>query len=605
MDEREVLTRFKAGTLERADAVQLLANARTHPPRPPAAGPAAAPAPAPATDAGAGADGGGGGGVAVVGIAGRYPLAPDLDSYWENLREGRDTSLADPPHRPGPSPLAAGQRGHFLDGAAEFDPGFFGLSAEDGALMDPQERLFLETAWEAMEDAGCTGARLDALQGPDGQSRSVGVFAAATTADYTLLAAEARARGGRRMPRSGHWGLPGTLQALLGLTGPCQAVDAAASSGLAAVHLAVEALRRQECALAVAGGVELLLHPSRGRHGAGEGVGAVVLKPLDRALADGDRVHAVVRSTRTWCAPGSGPAPEGDLHETHRTSTRRIGDAGAATGLAALTAAVLQLQHATFAPAGQDGPARPWPRPRDAQGHEQPRVATVEVAPPGGPAARAVVEEHRPPPPQPAPDGETNGHGEPILLSAPTPEHLAAAAARLADRLAGNRHTDGPAALAGIARALRAKRSSHPCRIALTAHDTGQLADLLRQIADRTATTRPRTDTTTPAVAAAADAATGPTDAAAIRFTDLRGTPADPLGMAQAPETRDYLSALWRGGRTETLIRLWLSGLDIDWAALQHRPGTAPPPALPAPAFLRRELWLQGQPAREGAEHTP
>ncbi|MGW7289745.1 beta-ketoacyl [acyl carrier protein] synthase domain-containing protein [Streptomyces sp. NPDC054847] len=579
MDEREVLTRFKAGTLERADAVRLLVNAGAHTPD---TGPPPLPAAHPAGPAPAAGDGTG---VAVVGIAGRYPLAPDLERYWENLREGRDTSSAGPSHRPGPHPLTAGQRAHFLDGAADFDPAFFGLSADEGALMDPQERIFLEVAWEAMENAGCTGARLDALTGPDGQGRSVGVFAAVTTADYTLLAAEAWAHGGRQMPPSGHWGLPGTLQTLLKLTGPGQAVDAAASSGLAAVHLATEALRRGECALAVVGGVELLLHPSRGRHHAGEGAGAVVLKPLARALADGDRIHAVVRSTRTWCGPGGPCAPEGDLHETHRTILRRVGDAGAATGLAALTSAVLQLRHATLAPAEPDGTARPWPRPRDTQGREQPRRATVEIAPDGGPAARTVLEEHLPPPPQPAPDDDVRP-GEQILLSAPTPEHLRADAARLADWLAGHEHrsTDTPAALADVARALRAGRSCRPCRIALPADDTDHLVHRLREFAHTTATP------------------TGLTDATGTRFADLRDATPDPLGMAQAPETRDYLTALWRGGRTETLTRLWLSGLDIDWAALQHRPGAAPPPPLPPSAFLRRELWLGRPPEGEGAQ---
>ncbi|MDG4866335.1 beta-ketoacyl synthase N-terminal-like domain-containing protein, partial [Streptomyces sp. T-3] len=113
---------------------------------------------------------------AIVGIAGRYPLAPDLGTFWQNLRDGRDTSSAEPAARPCPAPLASGQRGHFLGGVAEFDAEFFGVTPDEGRLMDPQERLFLETAWEALEDAGCTGARLDALAGRGGEPRGVGVF---------------------------------------------------------------------------------------------------------------------------------------------------------------------------------------------------------------------------------------------------------------------------------------------------------------------------------------------------------------------------------------------------------------------------------------------
>lgn len=109
------------------------------------------------------------------------------------------------------------------------------------------------------------------------------------------------------MPRSGHWGLPGRLAALLGLSGPGQAVDTAQCSALTALHLAVQALRRGECAAAVVGAAELLLHPSRARDAAGEGVGAAVVKPLRRALADGDRVYAVIRATSSGFAPPPRP----------------------------------------------------------------------------------------------------------------------------------------------------------------------------------------------------------------------------------------------------------------------------------------------------------
>ncbi|MEV1086184.1 polyketide synthase, partial [Streptomyces sp. NPDC050211] len=336
MDEREILTRFKAGTLGRSEAARLLtgraqqtppATAEPAPapmpdPQPPQREPAPVrepapqppperePVPAPVREA---ADTGVpvGEGCAVVGLAGRYPMAPDPQTFWENLREGRDTSSEGPAGRPGPSPLEPGQRGHFLDAAADFDAAFFALTAAEGALMDPQERLFLETAWQALEDAGCAGSRLDALRGPDGRPRAVGVFVGVSSSDYALLAAESwAAHGPREMPGPGHAGLPGRLAALLGLSGPGQIVDTGVCSALTAVHLAVQSLRRGECAAALAGGVELLLHPSRARDGAAEGVGAVVLKRLDRALADGDRVHAVVRDTSSGFRQYSaGPAP--------------------------------------------------------------------------------------------------------------------------------------------------------------------------------------------------------------------------------------------------------------------------------------------------------
>ncbi|MFF0885116.1 beta-ketoacyl synthase N-terminal-like domain-containing protein [Streptomyces sp. NPDC003456] len=611
MDEREILTRFKAGSLDRETATRLLtrqvrppqAAAPTAPDPAPlptaraASGPASEPAfgPAPADCVGTpeGDDG-----YAVIGLAGRYPLAPDLDAHWDNLREGRDTSSSEPPaDRPGASPLAPGQRGHFLDGVAEFDAEFFGLAPAEGALMDPQERLFLETAWEALEDAGCTGTRLDALAGPDGTPRAVGVFVGAGACDYALLAAETFGRGGPAMPRSGHWSLPGRLAAILDLSGPGQAVDTAECSALTALHLAVEALRRGECAAAVVGGVELLLHPSRARPAAGEGAGVLIVKPLRRARADGDRVHAVIRATSAGFTPRRpvADAPAAGLHETREATVRRIGDAGAATGVAALTAAVLQLGQGCLAPARDGAVAEPWPRPRDAQGCERPRTATVEVSG-GGFTARAVVEEDvAPRPPLAAAGGDAlerdpaSDREELVLLSAPTPDHLAATATRLADRLSRGAGTgragDGSEpVLADVARALRTGRAVLPCRIALLVTDLPRLEAALRRFSATRA---------------------GGGD---VRYADLRGRGADPLALGAVPETRDYLAALWRGGRLQQLTRLWLSGLDVDWAALEPRPAGGAVASLPPSAFLRRPLWLDpvppvsapGEPGRAG-----
>ncbi|MFD8151512.1 polyketide synthase [Streptomyces sp. NPDC001046] len=580
MDEREILTRFKAGTLDRAQATRLLAGAtaRTPATAPPSDEPAT-PTAVPPADSPPATDGR----YAVVGLAGRYPLAPDPHAFWENLCTGRDTSRAAPRTRPGGPVLAPGQRGHFLDGVAEFDAEFFGLTPREGALLDPQERLLLETSWEALEDAGCTGARLDTLTGPGGTPRAVGVFVGVSSADYALLAAEDWARGRREMPRSGHAGLPGRLAALLGLSGPGQAVDTGACSALTAVHLAVQSLARGECAAAVAGGVELLLHASRAGDGAGEGVGAVVLKRLDRALRDGDRVHAVVRDTwsgfRRTAPPLHGPA--GDLtrgaggfrlRETRDTLVRRIGDAGAALGMAGLTAAALQAGHGVVAPAREGEEPVPWRRARDDQGREVPRGATVEVDDGQGLAAGAVVEEfaHEPAVPPAGADGDD----QLVLLSAPTRDHLVADAARLADWLRARGEDPGGAVLAGVARHLRAGRAALPCRIAVLAADVPELADALGRFAESGITS------------------------GRLRHADLRDG-VDPLGLGAVPETRDYLAALWRSGRIEQLVRLWLSGVDTDWAALEGPAptrGAVPPPS----AFLRRTLWLDPVGERAG-----
>lgn len=233
----------------------------------------------------------------------------------------------------------------------------------------------------------------------------------------------------------------------------------------------------------------------------------MVLKPLARALADGDRVHAVV--TTTFTGPedpegASAPGPHGSagLRETRESAVRRIGDAGAVTGLAAFTTAVLQLRHATRAPARDGAVAEAWPRPRDEQGGELPRRAVVDVRGESGLGAGAVLEEFVPPgraAPSAGPAGtawdDTVPRDELVLLSAPTPAHLAATAGRLADWLAAAvtdaglaGHTSegaGPqrVELADVARALRAGRAALPCRLALLVRDLPQLVAALREYA--------------------------------------------------------------------------------------------------------------------------
>lgn len=610
MDEKEVLTRFKSGHLNRAQAAALLAGAgsgagaRTRSGAGSGAGGTVPVALArPDTGRKQAADGEAPAGrIAVVGMAGRYPGAPDLASFWQQACEGHGSAGAPPPGRPGDEP------GHYLERVQDFDAEFFGIDASEAALMDPQERLFLETAWEALEHAGCTGDRLDALTAADGTPRSVGVFTCAGTGDYALLAARTRARGRTvRLPRGGHWSLPNRFSALLGLTGPSQSVDTAESSVLVALHLAAAALRGGECAAALVGGGRLLLHPSSRRPGAGEGVGALLLKPLERALADGDTVHCVIRGSavghtapgRTVAGPGRGPRTGSDadadadalaggvgvpgqrvLREALRAAAvdastvavredavsvrALVGEAGAVTGAAALTRAVLQLSHRVLVPGPGRAEAQAW-----AGGESAPRRASVGAHGAGGSAAHVILEEYLPA----AGSAGSGGGGERVggirgaelvVLSAPTPAHLAATAARFAELLRGA----GPVpALDVLARGLRTGRAAMDCRFAAVVGDAGELAAVLQRfVADG-----------------------GP-------CADLRDGGADPLDMGAVPETADYLAALWRAGHLHQVRGLWLSGLDVNWGALEraHGAGAVTVP-LPASAFLRTPLWLDGE----------
>ncbi|MEU6459532.1 beta-ketoacyl synthase N-terminal-like domain-containing protein [Streptomyces sp. NPDC047065] len=550
MDNREILERFKNGSLDHRDAAALLG--RTPPVlfTPPA--PGVRPPEEPR-----GRDG-----YAVVGMGGRYPQAPDLESFWRNALAGHRTRGA---AAAGRGKGSTGRPGHALDGIDEFDPEFFGLADEDGALTDPQERLFLETAWQTLENAGYVGARLDALvPAAGGGQRGVGVWVGASSGDYALLAAAHTSGDPHRAPRNGHWSLPDRLSRLLDLSGPSQAVDTGDSSFLTALHLAVASLRAGECAAALVGAVELRLHPARHTADGGEGVGVVLLRPLATAEADGDTVHAVLRTSSVG-RPASDIAHGVTLCETKESVAAAVGDAGAAVGAAALTRAVLQLREGTRAPVADGESAQPWTE-------ESPRRASVCVRGAGAVVARVVVEEYLPQGAEPAPGPVSSPGGEElVLLSAPSPAHLAATAARLATELRIRQPE-----LGAVAHALRSGRAAMDCRLAVIAGTTARLAEALSLFAEDDDGARDDGAATTAQEAAAP----------VVRVVDLRPGRSDPWLLTGLPETRDYLAALWRTNRTEQLARLWLAGVDVCVA------GEGPVASLPGTALLRRPLWI-------------
>ncbi|MFJ2773105.1 amino acid adenylation domain-containing protein [Streptomyces sp. NPDC087300] len=271
---------------------------------------------------------------AIVGMAGHYPGAADLAAFWANLKEGRDSVTEVPAERWASDEGTGSRWGGFLDDVDRFDADFFRISRPEAEITDPQERWFLRTCWEAIEDAGYTPATLAEAKGPD-LRRAVGVFAGAMHKDYTLVAAEAAAP----VPLSLNQGqIANRVSFVCDFHGPSMTVDTLCSSSLTALHLAVESLRRRECEVAVAGGVNLSLHPGKyrtygqvgmhssdgrcrsfGEGGDGyvsaEGVGAVVLKPLAAAEAAGDHIYAVVAATAVnHVGAGSGfsvPSPVG------------------------------------------------------------------------------------------------------------------------------------------------------------------------------------------------------------------------------------------------------------------------------------------------------
>jgi acyl transferase domain-containing protein len=249
--------------------------------------------------------------IAIVGIGCRFPGGVDSpSSFWKLLREGRDATSSVPSERLLLSGHARVGHGGYLRRVDLFDAPFFRISPKEAASMDPQQRMLLQTAWEALEDAG---------ERPDLLAKTpVGVFVGISSSDYGILTAVSRPQGF----------ITGTARSIASnrisyafdFRGPSVSVDTACSSSLTALHLAVQSLQLKESSLALVGGANLILAPlisegmsglgalapdgrcktfdaSADGYGRGEGIAVVVLKRLSDALSAGDLLYAVVRGT--------------------------------------------------------------------------------------------------------------------------------------------------------------------------------------------------------------------------------------------------------------------------------------------------------------------
>jgi polyketide synthase PksM/rhizoxin synthesis polyketide synthase/nonribosomal peptide synthetase RhiB len=567
-------------------------------------------------------------GIAVIGMAGRYPGATDLAEFWNNLRQGRASISEVPADRwdwrehvdPDRKDRSYTRWGGFVADADKFDPLFFGISPREAKFLDPQQRLVLETAWSAIENAGHTRQSLKASAEDAGD---VGVFVGAMHNAYRLLAMDAVASG--QLVQSNHWSIANRVSYHFDFTGPSLVVDTACSASLTAVHLACESLRRGECGAALVAGVSLILHPQQplelcragmvSKGGSchafgeaadgfvqGEGVGVVVLKPLSAAVADGDRILAVIRGSamnaggktsgytvpnpRAQAAVVEAALKQAKLSagsisyvECHGTGTSlgdpieiagltdaftRVGGAGfrcsigsvksnighleSAAGIAGLTKVVLQLGNRVLVPSLHSTPANPRIDFGDGALRVQ-RTTTPWDGAAGAPlragvssfgAGGANVHVILEQAPAPAATVPLSGPFL-VVLSARTPEQLLVVAADLRRWLASE-----AADMSDVAYTLAVGREAMEARVAFVAAD---MAELLRQL------------------------------------TDMVYVP--PTVRTDATAVEPAL-ARWD---LHTVGELWCAGVAIDWSRL-YPARTRRRLSLPTYPFLRERHWL-------------
>jgi acyl transferase domain-containing protein len=616
----------------------------------------------------------GGGDIAIIGMSARFPQADTLDEFWAGLASGRDSITEIPSDRWGLDGFYEADKdraadegksyskwGGFLDGFAEFDPLFFAMTPHEAVEVDPQERLFLQETWKAFEDAGYTRARLEQEHGG-----RVGVFVGITRAGHNLYGPERWRRGDMTSPYTSFGSVANRVSFKLNLNGPSMPIDTMCSSSLTALHEACEHLFRDECELAVTGGVNLYLHPSgyvglsrlqmlsddgkcrsfgRGGNGfvPGEGVGALVLKRLDDAERDNDRIHAVIRATSVnhggttngYTVPN--PVAQGDLIrraldkagidastvsyvEAHGTGTAlgdpieinglkrafsddtrdtqfcaigsvksNIGHAEAAAGVAGVCKVVLQMRHGELAPtlhADEVNPhidfaSSPFVVQRERAEWRRPVVDVDGVA--REVPRRAGVSSFG--------AGGANAH---VLIEEYRP--AGSASRRVLDA--------GPAVIvlsAMDAQRLREQADALLRWLSGPERDEVPLADVAYTLQVGREAMPERLGTVVDSLGELADRLRGFLDRPQHTGGLHRGRVNRGAAFTADEGLGEVVAAWIAKGQYAKVIDLWVNGFEVDWRAL-HAGTDVRPVSLPTYPFARERYWVADEKADEAAD---
>jgi polyketide synthase PksN len=614
--------------------------------------------------------------IAVIGIAGRYPQAENLQEFWRNLQQGRDCITEIPPERwehalyYDPDPNKPGKTyskwGGFIADVDKFDPLFFNISPKEAALIDPQERLFLETAWQAIEDAGYAKESVAGSR--------VGVYVGVMWGQYELFGAESLLAGETAVPSSSHASIANRVSYFFDFHGPSIALDTMCSSSLTAIHLACEELRKGEIDAAIAGGVNLTIHPykylslSQGKFAAsdgrcrsfgaggdgyvpGEGVGAVLLKPLEEALRDGDQIYAVIKSsaanhggkTNGYTVPN--PNAQADLVldalkkanidpktlsyvEAHGTGTSlgdpieitglmkafegsaedkqfcpigsvksNIGHLESAAGIAAVTKALLQIKHEQLVPSLHADPLNPNINFGDTPFYVQTELTEWKRS--DGRPRRVGVSSFG--------AGGSNAHlileeyvaarePEGVSLSTRSPEAFVLSARdenalrRYAEKIVEYLEKVSGVSLANVAYTSQVGRAPMSARLVIIAASPDELRDKLSQWVSL------RNQGISPASNAH--------QLEDVFYGNIKKTEYSANSLIEGRAGKAFLQELLSNRDLAKIARLWILGAEIDWS-LMRRTTVPRRVSLPTYPFAKERLWINQPPARYGERERP
>jgi amino acid adenylation domain-containing protein len=594
------------------------------------------------------------GDIAIIGLSGRYPGARNMDEFWNNLKQGKDCVTPIPrerwdveayyDERKGKEGTINSKYGGFIDGVAEFDPIFFNISPREAERMDPQERLFLQTAWEAIEDAGYAAGQLSQ------KSVRTGVYVGVMYEEYQLFGAAAGANS--KVLGGSPASIANRVSFCCDFNGPSMAVDTMCSSSLTAIHLACKDLQLGEADVAVAGGVNISIHPNKylilsqgtflsdrgkcesfGSMGQGfipgEGVGAVILKPLAKAEADGDRIYGVIKGialnhggkTNGYTVPNpkaqaaviskaikKARVNAGDFSyiEAHGTGTSlgdpieiaglskafqagkkqycsigsvksNIGHCESAAGISGLTKVLLQLKNQQLVPSihssvlnpnidFENSPFKVQQQLEDwTVPNNLPRLAGISSFGAGGSNAHIIIEEYR------ANNKKHYHSSEPaiIVLSAKNKDRLKDQVSNLKQHL----ELYPELIIHDIAYTLQTGREPMEERLAVLADNPEELKSLLTDYLE------------------------GRTDQL---FTgNIKKEKPDFLLEGGAGKA--YIKYAIEHSENKSLAQLWVKDINIDWSLLypEAKPGKI---SLPAYPFAREKYWYDSYASGKNTE---